>query len=570
MERSLRSPLTFTVLTLCLLCLTFISVGSASARGVTVKVIASPKQVQENQNVTLTASIENVGNPTFASFNATVIIPRGWSQSLHRPQALGSVAYVLGKAGSGNYSLGSMALNQTFILQVDVKVPAGTPAGNYTVFVITNPKSPGIGQTSTTVAVSVVGPSALPLGGAAVPVSLILILLPGFVTLMLVLWVIGRSIDLTWQAGLAATLLSFFVGFLEWSLGAIPFGGASNLVGTILNLDLFTISIQEIALVAFLAVVFGIVGGWAVLLLNGGKHYLEDRFVLYTRGYIDNNEKVWKDLLKTATEAAIKQFGGAWAPVVSITTTDDLTSHGGVDEPKPGGSPKPKPHVTTVETKTRTDSDDDTDEWKGVSESSHSTSTTRERKRGITSTESQTTEVSPPSPPKVSHVAGLLYSFDDTDPFDIVVGPQYEVWFQIGSPGWKEVSKMIGWDLKNKGAGKWDEGERKEWEEAVSKFKFGPNFAARMSGILAEHGRVRPSTGSAESEPPGEAPSAARIGGAEASMKLISSPASTLFPTPAASDEPTRFVGARKWIRHSEVLAVDVFSPQPAYVFRLI
>jgi hypothetical protein len=394
---------------------------------------------------------------------------------------------------------------------------------------------------------------------------------------MLVVWIIGRNLDVNWQTGTAVTLMSFFMGFVEWYFAGYILTRSPNLIGRILNLDIFTISGPEVLIVTGLALGSGIVGGLLVLLLNGSKDSLEDSLGMHTRGYVDNNEKVWKSLLRSAFENAVRQHGGGWVPVVSLATTDDVSYQGAGDKPGVGGAhPTPeKPHVTVVETKTKTDTTGDTKEQKGqVAKELPTITTTVEEKHETTETKSETTDRAPPSPPKVWHVAGLLYSFDAKDPFELVIGPQYEVELKPGSRSFLEISKMIKWDQGSlKDAHKWDRAKRDSWEKEACKFRYPRNLPIRMTKLLTRAGEpesARPVIRLVTDSEKSRCPEKKRVPEEKPKMlaEAVGLPDAGLPPA-EGEDSPSKYVGAEKWIKHPEVLALDVFPPKPLYVFLL-
>jgi len=232
--------------------------------------------------------------------------------------------------------------------------------------------------------------------------------------------------------------------------------------------------------------------------------------------------------------------------------------------------------VTLVETTTRTDSRDVKDQKGLPAKEPPLSSTTVEEKHETTETKSHSTDSSPATPPKVSHLAGLLYSFDDADPQDIVMGPQYEVEVSVGSELFLSISRMMKWGSKSLEGARGEKNRYEEWEKAAREFRYPRNFPLRMTKLLRHLGEfesVRTVTVPKESEHPdeGQTPGGTHLPeeGGKMTTKFIGYGGGVAPPLVPRKDEPKRLIGTLKWIKHGEVLAVDVFGPRPLYVFRL-
>ncbi len=244
--------------------------NAASGDGITLQTFASPSQVLETQNFTLTALISNTGKANATALQICLIAPPHWNSSLQGSTPTvpklntnpcvqySSSASSASVRSSLGYSLLPLQPNGTEFLQFQVNVPPGTPAGQYTLFLLV---SSSVGNAQESLSIQSSTPASLPLGGVLIPVSLALILLPGFMTLIIAFWM-NKALSSSWQSGVAIALLSFAFGYAEWAYFSDGFPSENPLSSTqILTLDPTTIGPLNVAFVLIWSVGIGLLLG---------------------------------------------------------------------------------------------------------------------------------------------------------------------------------------------------------------------------------------------------------------------------------------------------------------------
>jgi len=382
---------------------------AAAGGAISVTVFASPTQVLETQNVTMTALLSNAGKVNATAVQICLIAPPHWNASLQgsspiKPEqnSSGCVQYSSSASSrasarsSASFTLPVLQGNETEFLQFQVKVPAGTPAGPYTLLLLA--ASPE-GDAQGNAVVQSQAPASLPFGSVLIPVSLALILFPGFLTLAVAFWM-NKALSTSWQTSVIIALLSFAFGYAEWAYFSNGVPSESPLSSTqILTLDPTVIQPLNVVFVVVWSLGIGLLLGATFYFANVGRGFagdqaegLTNRIQDLRRGYIENAEPTWRYVLETNIKDAIDFHGGGWAPRVEVT----LSSSGGQPAKSPPGS---KPPTVTVKAAANEDANDN----------------------------AKAAETLDPTKPDKSVVSGLLRAFDPIAPFDIMVSPQYTI-----------------------------------------------------------------------------------------------------------------------------------------------
>jgi hypothetical protein len=263
---------------------------------------ASPTQVQAGQNFSILVLITNVGRVGLSDINASLVVPSGWTPF----------------PSSNLFS--QLPANGTEFLEYHVAVPNSAQGGSYTILLLANSASASAQQSlSVTVNQNL---TTLPIAGGQIPVSLVLILIPGFITTVLVSWAFGLKMDSTLQTG----LISFVLGSLEWFLGPWPFG---NLLQgpNILSLNPAMLSWRQLGSVAVWVLIVSV--GILVAILVGRAvrsgiqrlaSVLWGKLSLEFRGYSTSGLPSWANEFSGYSKNGVKLYGKNYFARVVVST----------------------------------------------------------------------------------------------------------------------------------------------------------------------------------------------------------------------------------------------------------
>ena len=425
-----------------LLAVPIVGVSGASGSSLAVKVIASPTQVTEAQNFTMTVLISNNGKLNATGLGVCLVVPASWKLTLEgtTPSLLSPGTGCLltqSSSESFSYTLSRLLTNQTELAQFAIGVPPGTSGGTYTLFVLLTSTT---GNAQGNLVMTVQGLANLPLGSVLIPVSMILILLPGFVTVIIILW-LKRSLSANWQTGLVAVFIAFFFGMIEWSFFTQPVPSFNRLTSTqLLNLDPTIIPTVQFVWVGIWAIILGLLVGFALIGVDVARVEIETllnraslRWSALRWGYVEEDEMTWKAVLKRDFLRGIELHGGGWLPQIRVTLSSP-----------PGGDGKsvsaPSPPTVTVVDKHGTATVTETAKTSKVKES-----TTVESDQTTTTVTAEPGKGASPSDKKEDKIVrvGLLENFDQITPFDIVIAPPYTIVLDTEASKWKEVEDYL-------------------------------------------------------------------------------------------------------------------------------
>ena len=354
------------VLTIALTVLTILQLGSLVCASspldpaVSVQVFSSPTQVQTTQRFEVLVAVSNGGKATLSNLSVLLVVPPGWTENLTSAETRQLVA------------------NQSELVHYNVTVASSATLGSYTLVALANSTSASAqGNISITVQAN---PTTIPIAGGQIPVSLVMILIPGFLTLGLVQWIRGKGLDSAWQTG----LLSFLLGSLEWYFGPWPLLGPL-LQATFLNLTPASVTTLEYGYVVLWLLAIGVAAGiilryspWVKAAIGGWLGKRVQRYSALRRGYYQGTGPEWGWTLNYQYEETIRQQGKNYRPNLEVTTAQHWS-----------------------EKKTE------------------------------------------------KPIKGLLVGFDDKDPFDITLGPQYVLKVPWTSKGKDELLKALPLDAQS-------------------------------------------------------------------------------------------------------------------------
>ena len=544
--------------------------STAGTGGISVRAFATPTQVLETQNFTVTVLVSNNGKLDASGVSTCLIAPGGWDFIL-RTSSPGKVTLVpnvcpqsgasLSSRSSMGYSIGSLQSNRTEFLSFEVHVPAGTPAGTYSVVLLAT-SALGDSQGLTTIQSEV--PANLPFGGVLIPVSLALILLPGFLTIAIALWII-KALSSSWQTSIAIALLSFAFGYGEWSYlshgwpSQVPLSSAN-----ILTLDLTTISLPDVGSVLLWSVGLGFLLGLIFYGTNflrakieefGG--YLATRWQALRTGYIEDETPTWKFTLKTSFLDAVEAHGGNSVPQVRLAFLHSPASSEGSKVPSGSSATSPSasnpPTAINLPDKAKV----------GISETSNDDTVKVFLSRGSEKGRPDSTEGQKPSLSArgaTTHVDewvvnGLLAGYDSFPPFDVSVEPQKIINIRTDSPNWDDLkeslTKVIVESEKLQEPEESKKGDRFDyWQKAPigdwakklneSRFPKSPDFLIQ---------KIIDAGGTIETYDPNLHSSMAF------DRRLIAGGAN---------------VDGTMWVKGAEILTLEVLTPKPLFLFNVV
>lgn len=301
---------------------------------------------------------------------------------------------LLAKAGTvhdqtSSFTSSPLRSNETEFMQFTVNVPKGTTPGSYTLFALVNSTT---SNAQGTLVMTVQSQASLPLGGAQIPVSLILILLPGFVTVLIILWLNG-ALNSSWQTGLVAVLFSVFFGVVEWMYffqGRPSFHGISASI--IFNLDPSILPRSYFESVGIWSIIIGFGVGVLVLVLNYVPNWISE----FLKGPSESKDPTWETMLRKSLKEAIVLRGPAWYPQVRVTLSSSPAEDGRAAKPQAPAVAKKNVGTTKVISTDKTVKD------KNI-------------------------------------LIGLLQSFDAVNPNDIGIAPQYSI--TLDKEGWESYAE---------------------------------------------------------------------------------------------------------------------------------
>lgn len=284
--------------------------SALASSGISVKLYASPAQVQGGQSFEVLVSVSNGGATAVSGLSVNLVVPTSpvrWNYTL---------------LGVGSSQLGA---NQTELVRYRVSVPASALVGSYTLLAVANTTSSS-SEGNTTVQVQS-NPTTIPIGGGQIPVSLILILAPGFFMFGIIQWIRGKQLDSAWQA----SLLSFFFGSVAWFLGPWPAGPPLQL--DLLNINPATMTTTQVVEVGAWAVIVGIIAGAAFLGGAQAKARAEgwlaaqfENLAEKRRGYIYSTSPEWALFLDRQYKETMKKSGRNYRPALTVTTAQSLSN----------------------------------------------------------------------------------------------------------------------------------------------------------------------------------------------------------------------------------------------------
>jgi len=557
-------------------------VNAASESSLKINMTASPPQVTEQQVFTLTVLVSNMGKMNTTSLELCLVYPTTWTLT---PES--STPNVLNSAKSGclhvipytgpplpsghlpyrpylnsTFTLSPLQSNVTEFVQFLVVVPPGASPGSYTLFALLNSTS---GNAYGSLAMPIQSQASLPLGGVLVPVSLILLLLPGFVTILIILW-INRALSTSWQTGLVAALFSLFFGVAEWmyftQFPPTPTGISAN---RIFNLDPSTLPLTYYFWVGVWSLVIGFLAGGGVLLLIHGRNSISGwwqrsdiRLIVTLRRYAESKEPTWVDVLRKNLRDAVYLHGHGWHPQVRATLSSSLMGD--------GKQPNPSPAPVTIEEKASTikivTTDREAKDKGWLVEEAETTSST-------TQTQAGEGAGAPPSGYK-NVLIGLLEKFDEANPSDVSLVPQYSItWDTEGYLRiWKKLDGLIqkapwwirGWrkirrkrtelspETQGMETSVVQNAKMKEMEaNAIDLEKMRAEIKEKVVAWLKELNKSRFSED------------------IERQIPWILSHGGTMERRPDQSNN----VGAQEWIRGSIIQTLEIDGPMPHYIFEL-
>jgi hypothetical protein len=385
----------------------------------------------------MTVLVSNTGMENTTSLGVCLVYPNRWTlfPEGSMPYALNATkeGLLLPPSSAGTvhdqnsaFTLSPLQSNETEFMQFTVNVPIGTTPGSYTLFALVNSTT---SNAQGTLVMTVQSQASLPLGGVLIPVSLVLILLPGFVTVLIILWM-NRALSSSWQTGLVAVLFSLFFGVTEWMhfFQEIPsLHGISASI--IFNLDPSIIPLTYFEWVGIWSIIIGFVAGGLVLGLILLRNWIADAWhrsdhwpVVFLREHAESKDPTWVAVLRKSLQDAVVLHGRGWYPQVKVTLS---TSPAGDGKP----NPPPAPAVTTQESANTT---------KVIS----TDKTVKDKETVVEKVDTTTSTTQKPADGKKedkSVLVGLLKRFDDVSPFDIAIAPQYFI--TLDAKGWQEYAR---------------------------------------------------------------------------------------------------------------------------------
>lgn len=211
---------------------------------ISAQVFPSVGTVSQGSGFSVAVVVSNSGGAVAQDVSAALVLPSGWTST------------------PSEGTLQSLSPTQSGVLKFAVTVPNTASDAQYTILAMVNStvgSTVGDG-TIQVAAVSVALPSGL------IPISLILVLIPGVLSTSIFAWVTGVGLSADWRTALVA----FLVGSLEWFVAPWPLGG--SLERNVLTLNLQPSS-SDLWSIAILVAVVGAVPGGAF----AGFRYLVPR-----------------------------------------------------------------------------------------------------------------------------------------------------------------------------------------------------------------------------------------------------------------------------------------------------
>jgi len=196
---------------------------SVATSAVSAQVFPSVGTVSPGDRFGVEVIVSNSGKAVAQNVSVKLAVPSGWT-----PPSSGGAQT-------------NLSPNQTRIWHFSVGVPSNATGSQYTILALVNST---IGATAASATIQVAATSvALPTG--QIPVSLILILIPGVLSASIFAWIFGVKLGADWRVA----LLAFLLGSLEWFVApwpVRPFFSERNVLG--LTLQFGVSDVESIAL----------------------------------------------------------------------------------------------------------------------------------------------------------------------------------------------------------------------------------------------------------------------------------------------------------------------------------